>query len=265
MGLRKILSKLLMNERAMSSAINKKRKLLSCELSERMKHTIKYGPFYGMTFCDDHWWGGSDRGSMLLGIYEEEILNAIMTVSNKYNVFIDLGAADGYYSIGSLISKKFQTSYSFEISAKGREVIQKNATLNRVSNNLHIFGEATKDFYKNIPERDLNLAVILIDIEGAEFSLLNSELFSHLKKSIIFIELHDWFFEDGEKKMTKLMDDAKPFFKISKLTTTSRDLSKFPELLDYPDSERWLIASEGRSKLMTWLRLDPKSSYRRPN
>jgi len=105
----------------------------------------------------------------------------------------------------------------------------------------------------------------LIDIEGAEFSLLNSELFSHLKKSIIFIELHDWFFEDGEKKMAKLIDDAKPFFKISRLTTTSRDLSKFPELFDYPDSERWLIASEGRSKLMTWLRLDPRSSYRRPN
>ena len=59
--------------------------------------------------------------------------------------------------------------------------------------------------------------------------------------------------------MAKLMSDAKPFFKISKLTTTSRDLSKFPELFDLPDSERWLIASEGRSKLMTWLRLDPRS------
>ena len=58
--------------------------------------------------------------------------------------------------------------------------------------------------------------------------------------------------------MAKLMSDAKPFFKISKLTTTSRDLSKFPELFDLPDSERWLIASGGRSKLMTWLRLDPR-------
>ena len=52
------------------------------------------------------------------------------------------------------------------------------------------------------------------------------------------------------------MNDAKPFFKISTLTTTARDLSKFPELSNYADSERWLIASEGRSKLMTWLKLD---------
>ncbi len=247
-----------MNDRSISFAIDKKRKSLSLELSKRMKHSVSYGPFSGMTFCDDYWWGGSDRGSMLLGIYEEEVLSSIMTVSNKYDVFIDLGAANGYYSIGFLISKKFKKSYSFEISPKGRDVIKKNATLNRVSNKLHIFGEATKDFYKNIPKEDLNSAVILIDIEGAEFSLLDIELLRHLKKSIIFIELHDWFFEDSENKVNKLIGDAKTFFKISRLTTTSRDLSKFPELRDYSDSERWLIASEGRSKLMTWLRLDPK-------
>jgi hypothetical protein len=260
MGFRKIFSKLLLNERGISIAIDKKRKLLSRELSAHMKHTIMYGPFSNMIFCDDYWWGSSDRAAMLLGIYEEEVLNSIMSVSNKYNVFIDLGAADGYYSIGTLISRKFKKSYSFEISDKGREVIQKNATLNKVSNKLHILGEATKYFYKSIPIKDLNSAVILIDIEGAEFSLLDSEVFSHLKKSIIFIELHDWFFEDGEEKMARLVSDAKPFFKISKLTTTSRDLSRFPELFDYSDSERWLIASEGRSKLMTWLRLDPKPS-----
>jgi hypothetical protein len=260
MGLRKIFSLLALNERGMSHAINKKRKLLALNLSSQFKYTIKYGPFKGMVFSRDHWWGISDRAAMLLGIYEEEVLNSIMTVSNKYDVFIDLGAADGYYSIGSLISQKFRASYSFEISTKGREVIEKNATLNKVSDKLHIFGEATKVFYKNIPKKDLNSSVILIDIEGAEFSLLDGEVFSHIKESIIFIELHDWFFKDGEKKIAKLLTDAKPFFNISTLTTTSRDLSKFPELLDYPDSERWLIASEGRSKLMTWLRLDPKSS-----
>ena len=58
MGFRKIFSKLLMDERGISIAIDKKRKLLSRELSERMKHTIKYGPFSNMVFCNDYWWGG---------------------------------------------------------------------------------------------------------------------------------------------------------------------------------------------------------------
>lgn len=42
-------------------------------------------------------------------------------------------------------------SYAFKISAKGRDIISKNAALNKVSKTLKIFGEATKDFYKEIP------------------------------------------------------------------------------------------------------------------
>ncbi len=258
MGLRKIFSMLSMNQRGMSIAIDKKRQLLSRELTQVFNRTVKYGPFAGMIFCEDYWWGSSDKGAMLLGIYEQEILNSIMSVPSKYKVFIDLGAADGYYSIGTLISKKFKVSYAFEMSAKGRDVIQKNAKLNNCGNKLHILGEATKNFYKDISKKELASSVILIDIEGAEFSLLDKDSFQNLKKSIIFIELHDWVSKDSKEKIAKLLSDAKPYFKISNITTTSRDLSKFPELSNYPDSDRWLIASEGRPKLMTWLRLDPK-------
>ncbi len=175
-----------MNERGMSIAINKKRQLLSKELTKVFNHTVKYGPFAGMIFSEDCWWGCSDRGAMLLGIYEQEILNSIMSVSSKYNVFIDLGAANGYYSIGTLISQKFKISYAYEMSAKGRDVIQKNAKLNNCGNRLHILGEATKNFYKDIPKKDLDCSVILIDIEGAEFFLLNSESFKNLKKISYF-------------------------------------------------------------------------------
>ena len=257
MGLRRFFSILRMDNRGMGIAIDKKRNLLSLELSNRMRHIVKYGPFKGMKLTHENWWGSYDRASMLLGIYEKEILDSIMTASKKRNVFIDLGAADGYYSIGTLVSGRFNKSYSFEISSKGRDVIQKNAILNKVNNKLEIFGEATKDFYKKIPRNHLNKAVILIDIEGGEFNLLDKEVFESLKRSIIFIEIHEWFFKDGEKKLKQLLNNAKPFFKISKLTTTSRDLSVFPELSNLIDSERWLIASEGRARLMTWLRLDP--------
>lgn len=57
--------------------------------------------------------------------------------------------------------------------------------------------------------------------------------------------------------MIELLRKAKPFFKFQTLATTSSDLSKFPELFDFEDSGRLLIASEGRLKRMTWLRLDP--------
>ena len=125
MGLRKIFSLLVLDERGLSIAINKKRKLLALDINSRFKHTIKYGPFKGMVFSQDHWWGASDRSAMLLGIYEEEILNSLMSIPSKYNVFVNIGAADGYYSIGSLISRKYTKIYAFEISAKGQNIISK--------------------------------------------------------------------------------------------------------------------------------------------
>jgi len=39
----------------------------------------------------------------------------------------------------------------------------------------------------------------------------------------------------------------------------SRDTSNIKELDLYLDNERWVISSEGRSRSMTWLRLDPKA------
>ncbi len=49
-----------------------------------------------MVLSKDYWWLGSDKGAILLGIYEQEVLNSIMSIPKKYNVFIDLGPANGY-------------------------------------------------------------------------------------------------------------------------------------------------------------------------
>jgi len=40
----------------------------------------------------------------------------------------------------------------------------------------------------------------------------------------------------------------------------SRDLSTYPELQQWNDLDRWLICSEGRAQLMSWVRFDPLAS-----
>jgi hypothetical protein len=156
-------------------------------------------------------------------------------------------------------SEAKQKSYCFEITAKGQEVIKQNAILNNVLNKVVIKGEAKKDFYKDIHIDDIKNSVLLVDIEGGEFNLFDENLFAVFQNSIIFIELHDWFFEDGESKIAKLKSDAKNTHLISELTTSERDLSKFKELKSLSDTDRWLLCSEGRPKMMTWFRFDPIS------
>lgn len=258
MGLRKLFSILTLNERGLSYAIEKKRKLLSRQLSLRSAHTVQYGPFKGMKFAPEDWWGGADRGAMLLGLYEKEVLQSMMQIEPHRDVFVDLGAADGYYSIGALTSGRFKSSHAFEITEQGRRVIASNAQLNACSDRLSIHGKATPDFYQVLSEDELRRALVLIDVEGAEFDILQPTTLQHLKNCVVIVELHDWFFGDGERKLAQLKQDAAPFFELSTLTMGARDLSTYPELTLFDDSERWLMASEGRNRLMTWLRLDPR-------
>jgi tRNA G26 N,N-dimethylase Trm1 len=169
--------------------IGKRRDDLSKKIMKLFDSTVRYGPFRGLRLISDRG-EGSDRAAIFL--YEQEVLNSLKTVPPKYKTFIDLGSADGYYGVGVLVNKMFEKTYCFEMNEKGREVIKKNAALNEVADNVVIRGTANKDFHKEFSQSDLDQAVLLIDIEGGEFDLLDKTSFERLSKSIIIIELHDW-------------------------------------------------------------------------
>lgn len=240
--------------------IQKRRIEISKQLDELFKSTVQYGPFKGLKLSPKTWWGSADRASMLLGLYEKDVLDSLQNIPKKFTTFIDLGAADGYYGIGVLVNNLFQNSICFEISEKGRQTIRDNAQLNNVLNKVEIRGIAKNDFYHDLSTLTLSNAVLFIDIEGAEFELIDKATFSAFNKSIIFVELHDWFFEDGEEKLKKLKNDSNSTHVLTELTMGSRDLSIFPDLNKLHDNDRWLICSEGRGQLMKWLRFDPKQT-----
>lgn len=237
--------------------IFQKRLFLSNKLNKEFNGVIRYGPFKGFKFVDKSWWGPTDRANMLLGLYEQEVLKSLQTTPKKYKTFIDLGAANGYYGIGVLVGGIFEKSYCYEISLDGQRTIEQNAKLNNVFDKVKIRGTANKDFYKDLDGNEIDQSVLFVDIEGGEFELFDKNIFKVFSQSIIYIELHDWFFVDGNEKLKKLEEDARNYFNIKKLTTTSRDLSVFEELNEMSDTDRWLICSEGRGRRMTWWKLEP--------
>ena len=236
----------------------KRKKFLSNKLVEKFNGVIQYGPFKGLKFDLESSWGDGDRASMLLGLYEKEVLISLQNIPDRYKIFINLGAADGYYGIGTLVNGMFEKSYCYENNVVSQKIIKKNAELNNVASRVLIRGLADKYFYKDFKNDEIDQSILLVDIEGAEFDLFDKNLFKKFSKSIIFIELHPWIFKNnGHEELQKLENDAKEYFTIEKITTTSRDLSEFEELKKWSDTDRWLICSEGRPKLMTWWRLDP--------
>jgi len=237
--------------------IFERRLMLSTKLNKDLNSTVKYGPFKGFRFCDESGWGDADRASQLLGLYEQEVLSSLMALPKKYRVFINLGAADGYYALGFLKAGLFEKSYCYEISEKGQKNIIETAAINSVSDRVTVRGIANRGFYEEISDGDIEDSVLFVDIEGGEFDILDRRLFEKFKHSVIFLEIHDWLFDDGAEKIKLLQNEALRHFSITELTTGSRDLSKFEELKQMSDTDRWLICSEGRPCLMRWWRLDP--------
>jgi hypothetical protein len=239
--------------------IYERRLRISKEIYELKKGVVSYGPFKGLHLSDHAWWGAPDKASMILGLYEQELLRALTSppLTNKSN-FIDFGAADGYYGVGLVKANFYQKAFCFEITKEGRETIAQNAIANLVADRVTIFGDAKEVFSVNLPQNCIDDAVILVDIEGAEFDLLDHSFFELFQKAYILIEVHNWV-ENFAEKYINLLLAAEPYFEIGKINEGVRDLTVFPELLELTDDNRYLICSEGRPNVMRFLKLTPKN------
>ena len=231
---------------------------ISRELYQICAGVVQYGPFTGLKLCGDNWWGGSDLGSQCLGLYEKELLDLIAGKEGAFSTFIDIGAADGYYAVGMLKSGLVSRAICFEQSQKGRVTIEKNWILNGSPGQLSIFAKATAQSIENLSDNLLSRALILIDIEGGEFDLLQRAVLEKLRFCECWIEIHNWV--DGfPKKYQQFLRNASDFFDLSVITRVERPTVHLNELRDFTDDNRLLLTSERRPCLMRFLRLMPLS------
>lgn len=238
-----------------------RRQILSQRIASSVNNQVQHGRFKHLKLSNLRW-GSHDRAAMLLGAYEYEVLVEIEKASINADIFVDIGAADGYFAIGAVFSGLYEKSICFEISSDGRESIAINAQENNVLNKVEINGEATTDsllemLIKNDPKR----LFLLCDIEGGEFVLFTPEILEALSESTILVEIHD-FSDEYRTGFQKMKEEALQHFQIREVVQESRNpnVSKFASSLH--DDDKWLLMSEGRPRAMTWLLLSPKSSAR---
>jgi len=238
--------------------IRERQERISTEVFDILNGIIKYGPFKGLHLDRDTWWGKLDLGSQCLGLYEKEILNLIETTdADHYSTFIDIGAADGYYAIGMLVSGKVGKTICFEQTEKGRNVIAENWRKNHSVGELTILGEANAASFATLNAKDLENAFVLVDVEGFEFDLLTDEVLSLLRSSTVVIEIHHWM-EDFLDKYNTFLRNADRYFDLDIIPRVERETSNLPELRDFTDDNRLLLTSERRPGVMRFLKLTPK-------
>jgi|TARA_B100000795_G_scaffold260913_1_gene237218 hypothetical protein len=221
-------------------------------------HQVAYGTFKGMKLSKNTYWSKNDIITHILGVYEKHVLKKIIEFSKKGNYpFIDIGAADGYFAIGMAFSETFKKIYAFEIDEEGRRSLNRNIENNLCKDKVVVDIEANFETLKEIVDKNKS-AVILIDIEGSEFDLLDDNLLQLLSNCYIVCELHPTLSANGFEKQNMLINNAKAFFDVSIIQRESYSPNKFSELNEFTDEERLIAFGEGRENNMNWLILEPK-------
>lgn len=239
--------------------VRERQERISLEVFNLTGGEIRYGPFKGSKLLSDPWWGRLDLGSQCLGLYEIEVLRFFSEiVHGEYRRFIDIGAADGYYTTGALVSGKFNEAISFEVSSAGRAAIEQSWVHNGSPGSLTIFGEATPEAILDLGEQKLRDSFVLIDIEGGEFDLLTGSVLSAMSQSTLVLEIHNWV-EFFLEKYSDFLRRASVHFEIDLVERVERPTFAVPELRDFTDDNRQLLVSERRPCAMRFLKLSPRT------
>ena len=241
-------------------------------LSNKFDYVVQSGVFKGLKLDRNMKYSTLDRSAMLLGVYEYEVLQILENGIYEKKFVINLGVADGYYLVGLakallrsatppppifsspqthfINEKELSTGpvvhFGFEQDPSQKMNILKLAEINGLDlNSFNILGTADKDWIDKLPPNlDFSKSIIIIDIEGDEYEIMNSHVFEKLKGALIIIEIHE-FKSNAKESIQKLLAEASNF-KCKIVKTSSRDLSNFTDSLNLDDVDRWLICPEGR-------------------
>ena len=183
---------------------------------------------------------------------------SIWIKKKKFDYFIDLGSAEGYHIISLLKKKFFNQGLAFEISKKSREILKKNAQINKVNSRIKIYGDANLSSLKNaLKDFDHRKLLFLVDIEGQEYDLFNKEFCKIFSKGTFIIEEHP-FNISNKRKIKNFNQNIKKYYNVEILKDTPKNPFNFSILEKYSDDEKYLMMSEGRPESMQWVILQPK-------
>ena len=189
---------------------------------------VAKGPFAGTRFagCEEEFYV-----SMMLGYYEPELHPFIeAAVSRGYSNVINIGCAAGYYAVGLARRLPSATIHAFDINERARSACQRLARQNGVEDRVRIQGQFHGPEFEELATED---TLVLCDIEGGEYDVLDPTKHPALLKADAIVELHGFLVANVAEAVTAR-------FETSHTITRVRE-GDHP----MPDLPPWLMALGG--------------------
>jgi len=164
------------------------------DLAERLladgPPVVRGGPFAGLRYPGDRLADIDVPVAKLLGVYEREIGWAFENALQRdTHTFVDVGCADGYYAVGMAFAAPGLTTHAFDIARSARELCAQVAALNGVADRVKVKGRFST---ASLAGLDMDGALMLCDIEGAEGALFDETLLARLRHTFVVIEVHEY-------------------------------------------------------------------------
>lgn len=95
---------------------------------------------------------------------------------------------------------------------------------------FQFFGLADESFLEKIPSAQLSDSLILLDIEGGEFSILTGDNLYKLRNNILIVEMHHEFLSNGKEVLDSFRRMVDQLYEVEVIETGSRNLLHIPEI-----------------------------------
>lgn len=219
--------------------------------------TVKYGPFAGMqyataeSFC-------STLFPKLLGSYEKEVSFCIeKMIDSQPQYIIDIGSAEGYYSIGMAKALPESHVIAFEAEPYAQQLCSAMAKYNHVEDRISLHGKITSDeTLLKFPNQN---TAIICDIKGFEKNILTKRVFEYFSNSFFLIEIHDNFSPYTSLCIQHACKNSHSAIIIPALEDSNKPIIyDYKEISCYSQNIKEVLLAEGRAAPMVWFFCQPK-------
>jgi hypothetical protein len=220
--------------------------------TERHGAEVLHGPIAGLRYPPEAARRAHHLVAKLLGSYEAEIAGIVAAqIERRAPVFVDIGAADGYYAVGFARACPQTEVHAYEIDPVARRALRATARANGARVEVH--GPANS---RRLTEHRLDRAFVLSDCEGAELDILAGQAVPALVTATLLVELHPY--GDGDTG-PPLRERFSPTHTAREIEPGPRDPAAFEELADAPAELREHAVEEFRFGRTSWLLLEPRA------
>jgi hypothetical protein len=160
--------------------------------------------------------------------------------SRSYDRVVNIGCSEGYYAIGLALWLPSALVFAFDIDPLARQLCDKMASLNQVSDRVTIQGECTMHHLQELVGDN---TLIISDCEGCELQLLRPDSVPCLLACDLIVELHDCFDPSTSEVVTGRFAESHNTVILDRGTRDPADYSSLEGLTPY---KQRLAVSESR-------------------